>query len=187
MVKKTLRKKGIKRRRNKSKRRQTSGGTVTPIEVTQGIEVTYGTTLIKNNEDLTGKALLYNQTPLIKYTLNKYTLNKYTLNKYKPRDEKTFLITMTDPDAPSGIWPHYVITLKANTLIKVLYPYHPPTPPPNTGVHHYIFNAYLYTAADEAKLNNPTLLTGNAYYKQLLEPVIKNKSSYAKFQFTIKA
>ena len=186
MVKKTLKKRGkiiyaksrrIRKQRKakaKAKRKSVgtakrkSGGTVTPLEVY------YDTTLIKNNEDLTGKSFLYNQIPSIKYSSS---------------DEKTFLITMTDPDAPSGVlWPHYVITIKNNTIEKIVYPYHPPTPPPNTGVHHYIFNAYIYNKEeDEAKLNNKENLTGDAYYKQVLEPVIKNKGSYAKIQFTLKA
>ena len=121
------------------------------------------------------KTQLYNQKPNI---------------NYNPKSDITYLITMTDPDAPDSkqgkhIWTHYVATLKANKIIKEFYPYQPPTPPPNTGVHRYIFKTYVYFDSDEAKLSNTSNLIGDVYYKQILEPVIKNKALLDSFQYKV--
>lgn len=150
------------------------------LEHLEPIKITYGKTFLQPNQDLTGKELLYNKKPTI---------------EFNPHKEKTYLITMTDPDAPNGVgqakqtWTHYVIRMNNNNVVEEIYPYHPPTPPPNSGVHHYIFNAYEYK---NEKISNPKLLSanlmdGNVYYKQILEPIIKNKDVMARFQFTVNA
>lgn len=169
--------KTIRRKRSKKNKRKTRKSGNKKKGGANRINISYGTTLIKADENLKGKAQLYNQKPTI---------------NYNPRPDITYLITMTDPDAPDGkqgnstqgkhTWTHYVATLKANKIIKEFYPYQPPTPPPNTGVHRYIFKAYLYDATDESKLNNTA--TGNAYYKQI-EPVIKNKVLLDSFQYKV--
>jgi hypothetical protein len=157
------------------------------IEHLEPIQITYGTTVLEPNEDLTGKALLYKQTPLI---------------KFNPHKEKTYLVTLTDPDAPNGVgtngvgtngvgtngvgtngtWTHYVILMNNNNVMEECYSYQPPTPPPNSGVHRYIFNAYEYK---HENLSNTKLLSGNLYYKQILAPIIKKKDVMATFQFTV--
>jgi phosphatidylethanolamine-binding protein (PEBP) family uncharacterized protein len=159
-----------KRIRHRTKHRKTNrrGGTAAPLRVI------YGTTLIKADENLKGKTQLYKQTPTI---------------DYNPKSDITYLITMTDPDAPAGeqskqTWTHYVLTLKANKIVKEFYPYQPPSPPANTGDHRYIFKTYVYFDSDADKLNKNNL-TGNDYYKQILEPVIKNKAVLDNFQFKV--
>ena len=96
-----------------------------------------------------------------------------------------FIITMTDPDAPAGTWTHYVAELKPNGLIvSEPYKYEPPNPPPKTGTHHYIFRAYAATST--GTLRNNKNLPGNEYYKQVLEPFIRNNKPLAEQkEFTV--
>jgi phosphatidylethanolamine-binding protein (PEBP) family uncharacterized protein len=152
------------------------------LENLEPIKVTYGTTVLQPNQDLTGKEILYNKKPMI---------------KFNPHKEKTYLITMTDPDAPNGIqakqiWTHYVVLMNNNSVLEEVYPYQPPTPPPNSGVHHYIFNAYEINK--DTNVMGPNIanadaktMDGSVYYKQILEPIIKNKDVMATFQFMIKS
>ena len=162
------------------------------LENLEPIKVTYGTTVLQPNQDLTGKEILYNKKPMI---------------KFNPHKEKTYLITMTDPDAPNGIWTHYVVLMNNNSVLEEVYPYQPPTPPPNSGVHHYIFNAYEINkdtnvmgpnvmgpnvmgpnvmGPNVANADSKTM-DGSVYYKQILEPIIKNKDVMATFQFMLKS
>ena len=171
-----MHRKRTKRHRSKrTNRRQTGGDLYTAfhigkklIEHLEPIQITYGTTVLQPNEDLTGKALLYKQTPLI---------------KFNPHKEKTYLVTLTDPDAKQE-WTHYVILMNNNNVMEECYAYQPPTPPPNSGLHRYIFNAYEYK---DKNLSNTKLLSGDLYYKQILAPIIKNKDVMATFQFTVSA
>lgn len=173
-----------KRTRRHRKTRQTGGDLSIAyrlskkiLEHLEPIQITYGTTVLQPNEDLTGKALLYKQKPSI---------------EFNPHKEKTYLVTLTDPDAPNGVgtngvgpkgtWTHYVILMNNNNVMEECYAYQPPTPPPNSGVHRYIFNAYEYK---HENLSNTKLLSGNLYYKQILAPIIKNKDVMATFQFTV--
>ena len=179
--------KRIRRSRNKQK-----GGDLHSIfrvgkallEHLEPIKITYGTTVLQPNQDLTGKEILYNKKPMI---------------TFNPHKEKTYLITMTDKDAPNGqakqIWTHYVVLMNNNNVIEEVYPYQPPTPPPNSGVHHYMFNAYEInkdTNVMDPNVMGPNVMDSNKvdggiYYKQILEPIIKNKDVMATFQFIVKS
>ncbi len=97
-----------------------------------------------------------------------------------------FIVTMTDPDAPASTWTHYVAVVKPNGgVISEPYKYQPPSPPPKTGIHHYIFNAYpLGTVTDTLKNNKN--LPGNEYYTQVLSPFIRNNKPLAEQkEFTV--
>ena len=201
---KTKRLRRIKRKKTKKHRKtKQKGGDLHSIfrvgkaliENLEPIKITYGTTVLQPNQDLTGKELLYNKIPMI---------------RFNPHKEKTYLITMTDKDAPNGpngvgsktkqIWTHYVIFMNNNSVLEEVYPYHPPTPPPNSGVHHYIFNAYEIDKDTNIMGTNimgpnvmgpnvmgPNKVNGGIYYKQVLEPIIKNKDVMATFQFVVSA
>jgi phosphatidylethanolamine-binding protein (PEBP) family uncharacterized protein len=92
---------------------------------------------------------------------------------------------MTDPDAPSGTWTHYVATIQSDgTIISEPYQYQPPSPPKGSGRHRYIFN--IYNAINELQ-SNPGL-SGNDYYTQMLKPIIdKYKPITNPIQFTVKS
>ena len=106
---------------------------------------------------------------------------KITLSNYADN----FIITLTDPDAPAGTWTHYVALIKPNGLIvnEPYYTYEPPKPPPGTGTHHYIFKAYAATSTGTdtgtGTIRNKGNLPGNEYYKQVLEPFIRNNKPLA--------
>ena len=133
------------------------------------VTVTYATTLINNGDDLTGKPELYTKIPII---------------KINPADGANYFITLTDPDVPGKkTWTHYVANIKANgKVINEPYSYEPPSPPPNSGTHRYIFNVYkgIYN-----NINHN--INGNIYYKQVLEPIIKNKKPFATLLYTVHA
>jgi phosphatidylethanolamine-binding protein (PEBP) family uncharacterized protein len=162
------------------RRRKQTGGSIANIirlggaiiEHMAQLKISYGNTLLQPNEDLTGKTTLYKQKPTI---------------NFNPHKDKTYLITMTDPDAPNGVgkqtWAHYVVLMN-NNVAQEFYPYKPPTPPANSGIHRYIFSAYAYKEYEPEKLINKNL-AGNVYYKQILEPIIKNKDAMTTFQFTV--
>ena len=50
-------------------------------------------------------------------------------------------------------------------------------------MHHYIFNAYEINK--DTNVMGPNVMDGSVYYKQILEPIIKNKDVMATFQFTV--
>jgi phosphatidylethanolamine-binding protein (PEBP) family uncharacterized protein len=100
------------------------------------------------------------------------TKPQITLSNYKA----PYLLTMLDPDAPAGTWTHYVAIIKDKTLLKELYAYEPPNPPPGTGVHRYKLQAYeLPPAAQANVLNNTANLQGNKYYIKVLKPFLQDK------------
>jgi phosphatidylethanolamine-binding protein (PEBP) family uncharacterized protein len=167
-------------KRSRTKRTKQAGGSILNafrlggaiLEHLELLKISYGNTLLQPNEDLTGKAMLYKQKPHI---------------NFNPHKDKTYLITLTDPDAPVGTWTHYVVLIH-NNVVEEIYPYQPPTPPANSGIHRYIFTAYAYKDHESEtnnKLKNKNLLAGNVYYKQILEPIIKNKDAMTTFQFTV--
>jgi phosphatidylethanolamine-binding protein (PEBP) family uncharacterized protein len=137
------------------------------------LSVTYTTTLVNNGDDLTGKPELYTKMPLI---------------KINPADGASYFITLTDPDVPGHkTWTHYVATITADgKVIHDFYPYEPPSPPPNSGTHHYVFNVYkdkmTYT-----NIKKKEGMNGDNYYKQVLEPIIKNNKPFATLYYIIKA
>ena len=178
-VKRRSVKKHIRRSRHIRRKKQTGGSILNALRLGGAIiehlvplKIIYGNTLLQPNEDLTGKAMLYKQKPTI---------------NFNPHKDKTYLITMTDPDAKQT-WAHYVVLMN-NNVVQEFYPYKPPTPPANSGIHRYIFTAYAYTDYEPEKLINKNLsgnlLAGNVYYKQILEPIIKNKDAMTTIQFTV--
>ena len=86
------------------------------------------------------------------------------INSIGTEKGKTYLITMTDPDAPNGqgasgnqTWTHYVATMQNSTLKKILVPYQQPSPP--HGIHRYEIKAY-----DASMINQlPPTIKGNGY------------------------
>ena len=65
-------------------------------------------------------------------------------------------IIMYDPDAIGGIFVHWLILNipKYNQITsgEIKKKYYPPSPPPGTGKHHYIFK--LYTHDNKIEINN---------------------------------
>ena len=129
-----------------------------------------------------------------------------TITNAKP---KLYLITMTDPDAPSGM--KININQKKNNLTKnhtythwvylqdmrassstnnktVLVPYAPPTPP--FGIHRYQFRLYDITNVSQSILdtlkNNSIKYTPdrNTYYKKYLKKLKKYKIN-TMFQYKV--
>lgn len=99
-----------------------------------------------------------------------------------------YLLTMLDPDAPAGTWTHYVAIIKDKTLVKEPYKYQPPSPPPGSGTHRYIFQAYVLPPAVEANLNNTANIPGNEYYVQILKPFLQDKKKIGnEVVFTVSA
>ena len=112
------------RKRNKSirKHKKYTGG-LSPLQ----LKVSYGSVGIAG-QDLTGQAAIYNSAPTL------------TLTNADPT--KTYFIKMTDPDAPSGTYTHYVVKYTGGKSTPTT-AYRPPTPPKGTGIHHYMFHIYL--------------------------------------------
>lgn len=94
------------------------------------MEVFYNNKKIKNNE-----FLYCNNTkeqPDIIYNFNP--------NKY-------YTLIMYDPDAVNGNYIHWLIinikSIRSEEDGNVILEYKGPSPPPNTGIHHYIFEIYM--------------------------------------------
>ena len=118
--------------------------------------------------------------------------------------QKLYLITMTDPDAPSGIQmksknhthTHWVYlqdmrkrnSTNTNTNKTILVPYAPPTPP--FGIHRYQFTLYDLTNLSQTILdtlkNNSinNILDRNIYYRKYLQELKKYKINTL-FQYKI--
>lgn len=119
------------RKRNKSVRKH-KHSIRKPKKYTGGqsslqLKVSYGSVVIAG-QDLTGQAAIYNLPP--------------TLTLINADPTKTYLIKMTDPDAPGGTYTHYVVKYTGGKSTPTT-AYRPPTPPKGTGIHHYMFHIYL--------------------------------------------
>jgi hypothetical protein len=53
-----------------------------------------------------------------------------------------YLLVMTDPNTINGCFTHWIAQIEGSDKIKHVVSYHPPTPPPGTGQHRYIFTLY---------------------------------------------
>ena len=121
-------------------------------------------------QDLTGKADVYKTKPKINL-----------IGAVNDNKSKKYSIIMLDPDAPDGkgtssTWTHWFVTISSDgTIINEHYPYQPPSPPPGSGKHRYIFNLYDELQM-ETKNNN---LAGNDYYTKVLEPLLKEVKAIA--------
>lgn len=134
--------------------------------------------LVSNNQDLTNE---YNSGNLSKQP---------DINILNAEKDKTYLLTLTDPDAPNGegqtgnhIWTHWVATIKNNILGNLIVPYAPPSPP--RGTHRYEFKLY-----DTSILNGlPSSLAdsderGN-YYNNHLAKLIAGKPVVAGMRYKV--
>jgi len=89
-----------------------------------------------------------------------------------------YLLTMLDPDAPAGTWTHYIAIMKDKTLLKEPYKYRPPSPPPGSGTHRYIFQAYELPTGIEVNTYVNVLTSdykGHDYFVKVLAPFLLNK------------
>jgi phosphatidylethanolamine-binding protein (PEBP) family uncharacterized protein len=120
--------------------------------------------------DLTGQASVYASKPEIKMTGFDKT--------------KQYTVIMLDPDAPAGIWTHYVATVNADgSVLAEHYGYQAPNPPKGSGRHRYIFT--LYNELKEVTQGTGQE-TGTAYYTRVLKPLLtKYKPIADPVQFTL--
>lgn len=59
-----------------------------------------------------------------------------------PHNASSYLLIMTDPNAPSGCFVHWIAEIQGSNIVNRI-PYYPPSPPSGTGTHNYIFTLYL--------------------------------------------
>ena len=139
----------------------------------ESLTISYNGKSIVNGSNITG-IIDYNKAPTI-------TINSAV-------DNKIYLITMTDPDAPNGIenklgnftFTHWVFTQINGKINETFLSYSPPSPP--KGTHRYIFKLYDVSMIDTNKLkvNN----NNNAdYYKITLKPFLDKKNNIIKFLY----
>jgi phosphatidylethanolamine-binding protein (PEBP) family uncharacterized protein len=161
-----LRKKKIKKiskKNRKTKSRIQRGGNG------ESLTISYNGKSIINGSNITG-SIDYSKAPTI-------TIDNADSNK-------TYLITMTDPDAPNGLenklgnftYTHLVFTRNGNdnNTYKEIVSYVSPSPP--RGTHKYQFNLYNVSQinTDGLKVNN----NNNAdYYKTTLQPFLNKNNN----------
>ena len=148
----------------------------------ESLSISYNGKFIVNDSNITG-IIDYSKAPQI-------TINNSDMNK-------TYLITMTDPDAPNGIenkignftYTHWVFTQINGKINETFLSYSPPSPP--KGTHRYIFKLYDVSNVKKNDLNilkvdnnNPNRQT---YFKTTLEQFISKKPLLPSFQFRVKA
>ena len=148
----------------------------------ESLSISYNGKSIANDSNITG-IIDYSKAPQI-------TINNSDMNK-------TYLITMTDPDAPNGIenkignftYTHWVFTQINGKINETFLSYSPPSPP--KGTHRYIFKLYDVSNVKKNDLNilkvdnnNPNRQT---YFKTTLEQFISKKPLLPSFQFRVKA
>ena len=145
----------------------------------ESLSISYNGQSIVNGSNITG-IIDYSKAPQI-------TINNSDMNK-------TYLITMTDPDAPNGIennignftYTHWVFTQINGKINETFLSYVPPSP--SKGTHRYIFKLYDVSSIDTKKLKVNT--NNNAdYYKITLKPFLNKKNNRIKllvqFQFIV--
>jgi phosphatidylethanolamine-binding protein (PEBP) family uncharacterized protein len=135
----------------------------------ESLSILYNGKSISNGSNITNN-INYSKTPTI-------TIDKADSNK-------TYLITMTDPDAPNGedrtsenfTFTHWVFTMINGKINDTFVSYYPPLPPKGSGIHRYQFNLYYISSinTDELKVNN----NNNAdYYKTTLQPFLNKNNN----------
>ena len=88
-----------------------------------------------------------------------------------------YLITMTDPDAPPGVFTHWIATMQNNKILNTITDYMHPSPPEGSGTHKYITNVY--------EIGNEHI--GNEQKEKImndLQTQIKNNSKLSRVQIT---
>lgn len=182
---KLLKKKSILRKKKTKKVSKKNRKTKSRIHIGgkgKSLMITYNGKAILNGSNITG-SIDYSKAPLL-------TINNSDINK-------TYLITMTDPDAPNGedrtsenfTFTHWVFTMINGQINNTFVSYYPPSPP--KGTHRYQFNLYDISSinTDELKVNN----NNNAdYYKTTLQPFLDKKNIIINpllpsFQFRVQA
>ena len=151
----------------------------------ESLTISYNENSIGNDTNITD-FVDYRKAP-------KITINNSDMNK-------TYLITMTDPDAPNGedrksknfTFTHWIFTMINGQINDIFVSYYPPSPPKGSGIHRYQFNLYDISTIDTdgLKVNN-----NNAdYYKTTLQPFLdKNNNKniailpITSFQYKVKA
>jgi len=109
---------------------------------------------------------------------------------------KSYLLTMTDPDALGKTWTHWVAIINSdnngNGNGKISKPelasYAPPSPPSGSGNHHYIFRLYDISNLSNSRLPLKLADAGNdrgKYFIQVLEPFISNLSIKLEASYTV--
>lgn len=111
---------------------------------------------IQKDMHITSSAFANNATLPQKYTCQGQGINPPLAFHDVPTNAKSLVLIVTDPDAPSGLFTHWVLfNIPPNTkeIAENSYPvgavasvtstgnagYVAACPPPGTGVHHYIF------------------------------------------------
>jgi phosphatidylethanolamine-binding protein (PEBP) family uncharacterized protein len=103
---------------------------------------------------------------------------------------KSYLLTMTDPDALGKTWTHWVAIINSdnNGNGKILKPeiasYAPPSPPDKSGIHHYIFRLYDTSTLTEIPSPLKKMSRGD-YFAIKLKNIIEDKPVIAEATFTI--
>jgi phosphatidylethanolamine-binding protein (PEBP) family uncharacterized protein len=126
------------------------------------IEVSYsGYGVIKNEDNLTGKTNIYSHKPNVNIKMQNANSNK----------NKTYLVIMTDPDAPNGhnnmysnknnTYIHwiYLQSLPDSNVNTTLIEYTGPTPP--RGTHRYIFSVYDVTGKQKQTITELQVITND--------------------------
>jgi len=182
--KKTLKnskKRAINRSRNKNKNRKSKKLKYGGATLNKKMIIQYGNITLDSqnnpNRDLTEEynTNLLNKQPNI-------TLQDFDTELDKG---KNYLLTLTDPDAMGNTWTHWVALLDANgKIIKHYVEYEGPSPPSNSGVHHYTFQLY---DASTLTISSSTLdkISRGDYFALRLNPILEEKQVLAKVVFTI--
>jgi hypothetical protein len=101
-----------------------------------------------------------------------------------------YLLTMTDPDALGKTWTHWIAVIigDSNGVGSISRPeiagYAPPSPPPGSGLHHYIFR--LYDTSTLSGIPSPLdSMSRGAYFAIRLKKIIEGKPVLAESSYTI--
>jgi|688.fasta_scaffold405671_2 phosphatidylethanolamine-binding protein (PEBP) family uncharacterized protein len=168
LCKKKTKKVSKKKRKTKSRIQRGGNG--------ESLTISYNEKSIVNGSNISD-SIDYSKAPQI-------IINNSDINK-------TYLITMTDPDAPNGLenklgnftYTHLVFTRNGNdnNTYNEIVPYAPPSPP--RGTHKYQFNLYDVSQinTDGLKVNNK--LDRTKYFITTLQLFIKNNLIKLLFQF----
>ena len=149
--------------------------------------------ILKHKDDLTNN-LIYNTKPTVKFN--------------NPLQNHTYLITLTDPDAPNGFeidksitaqnhtYTHWVYTYTySNTnssitnQVSTIVPYTPPRPP--KGTHRYVFKIYDLPSDMVSSLKmdmniDMNIDTNSNYYVNKLKKLIKYQTKFILY-YTVKS
>lgn len=120
--------------------------------------------VIKNSITLTSTSFSHDQQMDKKYTCDGQNISPHLAWFGVPRKTKSLVLTCCDPDAPAGIWTHWVlfdIAPTTNEVLEAVIPdgqcdngarqgindfgkigYGGACPPRGGGTHHYIFTLY---------------------------------------------